>query len=140
MAFHVIADHIRTLSFAIADGILPSNEGRGYVLRRILRRAVRFGRALGFREPFFFNLADTVALHFGDVFPELRRRIPRVREAILSEETSFNETLDRGIEIFENEVRELRTARVLPARRPRRSRPTTGTRNPEDESRRAPPG
>ena len=74
VAFRVIADHIRTLSFAIADGIQPSNEGRGYVLRRILRRAVRYGRSLGFHEPFFYKLVDVLALTMGDVFPELRAR------------------------------------------------------------------
>ena len=104
VAFRVIADHIRTLTFAIADGILPSNEGRGYVLRRILRRAVRFGRSLGFHEPFFYKLADVVAQHFGGVFPEARQRLPRARETILAEETNFNATLDRGIRIFEEEI------------------------------------
>src|SRR6187401_1726492 len=74
IAFRVIADHIRTLSFAIADGILPSNEGRGYVLRRILRRAVRYGRTLGFHQPFFFKLVDTLAQLMGEVFPEIRAK------------------------------------------------------------------
>ena len=74
VAFRVIADHIRALSFAIADGIIPSNEGRGYVLRRILRRAVRYGRTLGFHEPFFFKLVDVVAKTMGDVFPEVRAK------------------------------------------------------------------
>src|SRR5206468_8154100 len=74
IAFRVIADHIRTLSFAIADGIIPSNEGRGYVLRRVLRRAVRYGRTLGFHEPFFFKLVNVVAQTMGDVFPEVRAK------------------------------------------------------------------
>ena len=79
VAFRVIADHIRTLSFAIADGIQPSNEGRGYVLRRILRRAVRYGRSLGFHEPFFYKLVDVLVRTMGDVFPELREKRQTVR-------------------------------------------------------------
>jgi alanyl-tRNA synthetase len=101
VAFRVIADHIRCLSFAIADGIIPSNEGRGYVLRRILRRAVRVGRNLGFREPFFFKLAETVAENFGEAFPELRKNLGRVTKTLKAEEESFNRTLDRGIELFD---------------------------------------
>jgi alanyl-tRNA synthetase len=108
IAFRVIADHIRTLSFAIADGIIPSNEGRGYVLRRILRRAVRYGRALGFHEPFFFKLVDVVAKTAGDVFPELRAKQAPVKETIKREEKAFNKTLDKGIALFEAEA-----ARVL---------------------------
>ncbi|NOU35462.1 MAG: alanine--tRNA ligase [Kiritimatiellaceae bacterium] len=104
IAFRVIADHIRCLSFSIADGIAPSNEGRGYVLRRILRRAVRYGRALGFREPFFYKLADTVADSFGDAFPELRKNADRVQKTLKAEEESFNRTLDRGLDLFEQVV------------------------------------
>jgi alanyl-tRNA synthetase len=105
IAFRVIADHIRTLSFAIADGIQPSNEGRGYVLRRILRRAVRYGRTLGFHEPFFFKLVDVVAQTMGDVFVEVRANQSAVRQTILREEEAFNKTLDRGIARFEERVR-----------------------------------
>ena len=101
IAFRVIADHIRCLSFSIADGIAPSNEGRGYVLRRILRRAVRYGRALGFREPFFYKLSATVADSFGDAFPELRKNADRVQKTLKAEEESFNRTLDKGIWLFE---------------------------------------
>jgi alanyl-tRNA synthetase len=101
IAFRVIADHIRCLTFSIADGITPSNEGRGYVLRRILRRAVRYGRALGFREPFFYKLADTVADSFGEAFPELRKNAARVTKTLKAEEESFNRTLDRGLDLFE---------------------------------------
>jgi alanyl-tRNA synthetase len=104
VAFRVIADHIRALSFAIADGIIPSNEGRGYVLRRILRRAVRYGRTLGFHEPFFFKLVDVVAKTMGNVFPEVRAKQKRIEETIRREEEAFNKTLDRGIKLFENEV------------------------------------
>ena len=108
IAFRVIADHIRSLSFAIADGIIPSNEGRGYVLRRILRRAVRYGRTLSFHEPFFFKLVDVVAKTMGDVFPEIHTRKSNIKETIRREEEAFNKTLDRGIELFEREV-----ARIL---------------------------
>ena len=101
IAFRVIADHIRCLSFAIADGIVPSNEGRGYVLRRILRRAVRYGRNLGFHEPFFYKLVDVVVENFGGVFPELLRNRDRIQATLRAEEESFNRTLDRGIELFE---------------------------------------
>ena len=108
IAFRVLADHIRTLSFAIADGIIPSNEGRGYVLRRILRRAVRYGRTLGFHEPFFFQLVDVVARTMGTVFPELSAQKSKIIETIKREEESFNRTLDKGIDLFEREA-----ARVL---------------------------
>src|SRR5205814_3017415 len=101
VAFRVIADHIRALSFAIADGIIPSNEGRGYVLRRILRRAVRYGHTLGVHEPFFFKLVDVVAKTMGDVFPEIRVEQKRIKEAIRREEESFNATLDEGISVFQ---------------------------------------
>jgi alanyl-tRNA synthetase len=101
VAFRVIADHIRALSFAIADGINPSNDGRGYVLRRILRRAVRYGRALGFHEPFFFKLVDVVAKTMGDVFPEIRAKQKTIEDAIRREEESFNKTLDRGLDLFD---------------------------------------
>jgi alanyl-tRNA synthetase len=104
VAFRVVADHIRTLSFAIADGIQPSNEGRGYVLRRILRRAVRYGRTLGFHEPFFYKLVGVLVRTMGGVFPESGDKQELVRQTIRREEESFNKTLDRGIELFEREV------------------------------------
>src|SRR6266567_4537130 len=107
VAFRVIADHIRALSFAIADGIIPSNEGRGYVLRRVLRRAVRYGRALGFHEPFFFKIADVVVETMGDVFPEVRAKQKTIKETIRREEEAFNKTLDRGIELFNDQIRAL---------------------------------
>jgi alanyl-tRNA synthetase len=107
VAFRVIADHIRALSFAIADGIIPSNEGRGYVLRRILRRAVRYGRTLGFHEPFFFKLVAVVAKTMGDVFPEVRTRQPKIKETIRREEEAFNKTLDTGTKLFEEAVSEI---------------------------------
>src|SRR5437899_2359272 len=100
VAFRVIADHIRTLSFAIADGILPGNNDRHYVLRRILRRAVRYGRTLGFHKPFFHQLVDVLAETMGDVFPEIRARQAHVQEAIRTEEEAFNKKLDNGIGMF----------------------------------------
>ncbi|PYL23402.1 MAG: alanine--tRNA ligase [Verrucomicrobia bacterium] len=104
IAFRVIADHIRALSFAIADGIIPSNEGRGYVLRRILRRAIRYGRSLGFHEPFFCKLVDVVAKTMGDIFPEVRAKQKTVKETIRREEEAFNNTLDIGINVFEQGI------------------------------------
>jgi alanyl-tRNA synthetase len=109
VAFRVIADHIRTLSFAIADGIVPSNDGRGYVLRRILRRAVRCGRTLGFHEPFFFRLVDVVSKTMGEIFPEVRAKQKTIIETIRREEESFNKTLDKGIELFEREAAQERS-------------------------------
>jgi alanyl-tRNA synthetase len=101
IAFRVIADHIRTLSFAIADGIQPGNTDRNYVLRRILRRAVRYGRTLGFKEPFFYKLVDVLADTMGDIFPEIRARKKQVQETIQREEEAFNKTLDSGLQVFE---------------------------------------
>src|SRR6185437_4410180 len=107
IAFRVIADHIRTLSFAIADGIEPGNGERNYVLRRILRRAVRYGRMLGFHEPFFYKLVDVLVVTMGDVFPEIRTNKKRVQDVIRMEEEAFNKTLDRGIALFEEEAGKL---------------------------------
>ncbi len=101
-AYRVIGDHIRTLVFAITDGGMPSNEGRGYVLRRILRRAVRYGRQkLGAPQGFLADLAPTVIEMMGDAFPELRIDPKRVIGIIEDEETSFGKTLDRGIKMFD---------------------------------------
>jgi alanyl-tRNA synthetase len=110
VAFRVIADHIRTLGFAIADGIQPGNTDRNYVLRRILRRAVRYGRTLGFREPFFYKLVSVLADAMGHIFPEIRGKLEHVEEVIQREEEAFNKTLDRGIEQFEEYIREIRDA------------------------------
>ncbi len=97
----VIADHIRALSFTIADGALPSNEGRGYVLRRILRRAARYARQLDQNNPFLYQFVDDVAESLGPVFPELVQKREHVKLVVRAEEESFGKTLDRGLEIFE---------------------------------------
>ncbi|HIB03176.1 MAG TPA: alanine--tRNA ligase [Candidatus Marinimicrobia bacterium] len=102
-----IADHIRMLSFSIADGVLPSNEGRGYVARRILRRAARFGHSMGKEDPFLSNLVETVVELMGDVYPELVEKQSHVEKVIKAEEIGFNETLDRGLEQFDKIVTDL---------------------------------
>jgi alanyl-tRNA synthetase len=104
IAMRVIADHIRTLTHAITDGAMPSNEGRGYVLRRILRRAARYGRKLNFKEPFLYSLSAVVAKTMGKTFPELNERLEHVQRVIKAEEESFNITLDRGLALFEEIV------------------------------------
>jgi alanyl-tRNA synthetase len=105
---NAIADHIRALTFAISDGAMPSNEGRGYVLRRILRRALRLARKLDYNEPLLHNLVGTVVKHFGDVFPELNDKKDFVINVIKAEEESFNLTLDRGIEHFHDVYRSIK--------------------------------
>lgn len=105
VAFRVLADHIRALTFAIADGAIPSNERQGYVLRRLLRRAARFGRVLGMREPFIFKLVKPLVDEMGDTYPEIRARQDYISRVIRSEEENFGRTLDRGIEIFEQKAK-----------------------------------
>ena len=99
-AFRVIADHIRAVVFAITDGAAPANDGRGYVIRRIIRRASRFGRELGVHEPFIHKLVPVVVEVMGDAFGEIKERAEYVATVVESEEASFGRTLDRGIEIF----------------------------------------
>jgi alanyl-tRNA synthetase len=102
--FRVIADHIRMLCFSIADGGLPSNDGRGYVIRRILRRAARFGRTIGLTDPFLFDLVQTVGEIMGETFSEVLKIQPHIEKVIQAEETSFNQTLDRGINHFDKMI------------------------------------
>ena len=104
MAYRVVADHVRALAFAIADGALPSNEGRGYVLRRILRRAARFGRNLGLADPFLYRLVPTLTEEMGAAYPELSTAQDKVEQVIRSEEENFGRTLDHGLELFEDIV------------------------------------
>ncbi|KAK4761778.1 hypothetical protein SAY87_029662 [Trapa incisa] len=108
MAYRVVADHIRTLSFAIADGSCPGNEGREYVLRRILRRAVRYGsEVLKAQEGFFNGLVNVVVQVMGDVFPELKHHEVHIREIIAEEEASFGKTLLKGIEKFKKAAQDV---------------------------------
>jgi alanyl-tRNA synthetase len=103
----VISDHIRTLTFAIADGAVPGNDGRGYVLRRILRRAARYGRKLNLNKPFLFELVKILVDTMGSVFPEIVEKQGYIEKVIKAEEESFNATLDRGIELFEELIKGL---------------------------------
>jgi alanyl-tRNA synthetase len=114
VAMRVIADHIRMLTFAIADGAIPGNDGRGYVLRRILRRAARFGRNLGMHDPFIYRIAAAVVASMGPAFPEIIERQAHIEKVIRGEEESFNQTLDRGLEIFESVVERIGHSRVFP--------------------------
>ncbi|MEO6695821.1 MAG: alanine--tRNA ligase [Ignavibacteria bacterium] len=113
-AINVIADHIRTLTFAIADGAIPSNEGRGYVLRRVLRRAARYGRNLEMHQPFIYELADVLVETMGSVFPEIIEKKDFIKEVIKSEEESFNVTLDRGIKLFNEVADSLNNTKIFP--------------------------
>jgi len=111
VSYRVIADHLRALTFALTDGAVPSNEGRGYVLRRILRRAARYGRQyMNMHEPFLYDLVQPLANHLADAFPELctahaNQNVKHVAELIREEEVSFGKTLDRGIRLFDEAAR-----------------------------------
>src|SRR5262245_51588652 len=116
ISFRVIDDHARAVSFLIADGVMPSNEGRGYVLRRLLRRAARHGRLIGLKDPFLHEVATTVAVVMGDAYPELRTEEQRIREVIRTEEERFGETLDRGLILLEEATDKLKIEKknILP--------------------------
>jgi alanyl-tRNA synthetase len=101
IAMRVISDHIRTLVFSIADGAMPGNEGRSYVLRRILRRACRYARNLGFTEPILYKLTSIISETMGDIFPEVPQNLEHIKRVIKAEEESFLQTLDRGLDRFE---------------------------------------
>lgn len=113
-SMNAVADHVRALSFAIADGAVPSNEGRGYVLRRILRRASRLARKLDYSSPVLYQLVDTLVDNFCDAFPELSDKKDFIKEVIKSEEESFHVTLDRGIKLFNEVADSLKDTRIFP--------------------------
>ncbi|MDK9716629.1 MAG: alanine--tRNA ligase [Trichlorobacter sp.] len=110
VSMRVIADHCRAVTFLICDGALPSNEGRGYVLRRIMRRAARHAKMLGVAEPLLCKMVDAVREMMGNAYPELAEREAYIRKVVLAEEERFNETLDRGLAILNEEVASLRAS------------------------------
>ncbi len=110
----VIADHIRSCSFLVCDGVLPSNEGRGYVLRRIIRRALRHGHQLGVKEAFFHKLVSTLAQVMGEAYPELVAARARVADVLLGEEQQFSRTLENGMAILEDAIATLKDKKMLP--------------------------
>jgi alanyl-tRNA synthetase len=113
-SLRVIADHIRSCAFLIADGVMPSNEGRGYVLRRIIRRAVRHGRKLGAQDVFFYRLVAELAQQMGDAYPELHSQQPVIERVLKQEEEQFVRTLDRGLALLEEALSALGDAKVVP--------------------------
>ncbi|CEO07741.1 alanyl-tRNA ligase [[Clostridium] sordellii] len=108
-SIRIITDHIRSVSFLVADGVLPSNEGRGYVLRRLLRRAARNGKLLGMKEPFLYKLVDEVIAVSGEAYPELVEKAEYIKKVIRIEEEKFNETIDKGSEILASYIEELKS-------------------------------
>lgn len=111
-SLRVIADHIRSCSFLIADGVLPSNEGRGYVLRRIIRRAIRHGHKLGQKEAFFHKLVAALVGQMGDAYPELRALQTQIEKVLLAEEQQFEKTLDKGMAVLEDALKNLKDSVV----------------------------
>ncbi|WP_264194072.1 alanine--tRNA ligase [Marinomonas algarum] len=113
-SLRVIADHIRSCAFMIVDGIIPSNEGRGYVLRRIIRRAIRHGNKLGQKGVFFHKLVDALDVEMGQAYPELTKLKDRIASILLKEEEQFAKTLDQGMKILEDAIANLGDAKVIP--------------------------
>lgn len=111
-SMRVIADHIRSCSFLIADGVIPSNEGRGYVLRRICRRAIRHGHRLGFQAPFFYQLVAPLAEEMGDVYPELNEKRQTIERILQQEELQFERTLEQGLRILEQDMNAMTDATI----------------------------
>ena len=114
IAMRVIADHIRTLAFSIADGAIPGNDGRGYVLRRIIRRASKYARNLGFTKPILYTLVPILTNQMGDIFPEIREQESLIQKIILREEESFLQTLERGLERFSEVISNLPPNSIIP--------------------------
>jgi alanyl-tRNA synthetase len=114
VSHRVIADHLRATSFLIADGVLPSNEGRGYVLRRIMRRAMRHAHMIGCREPLMFRLVPALVQQMGSAYPELVRAQPLITETLKLEETRFKQTLERGLRLLDEETAGLSSGTALP--------------------------
>jgi alanyl-tRNA synthetase len=114
-ALRVLVDHLRSTSFLIADGVLPSNEGRGYVLRRILRRAVRYGKRLGVNEPFLSELLPVLVSQMKSAYPEIEQRAPVIKEILKEEEEKFFVTLDKGLHLLDEVFAKLGSAKTLPA-------------------------
>jgi alanyl-tRNA synthetase len=111
-SLQVIADHIRSCSFLIMDGILPSNEGRGYVLRRIIRRAVRHGHKLGAKSLFFYRLVAPLVVQMGEAYPELKKAQSHIEQVLKKEEEQFSKTLDNGLKVLEEAIKTLKTSEI----------------------------
>src|SRR5262249_3739043 len=116
VSHRVIADHLRASSFLIADGVLPSKEGRGDVLRRIMRRAMRHAQMLGCKEPLMWRLVATLVQQMGAPFPELLRAQPLITETLRLEEANFKQTLERGLRLLDEELERLRPGEALPGK------------------------
>ncbi len=110
----VIADHLRASSFLVADGVLPANEGRGYVLRRIMRRAMRHAHLLGAQDPLMHRMVSALTAEMGNAFPELIRAKPLIEETLLREETNFRRTLDKGLKLLDAEIADMQDGDILP--------------------------
>ena len=123
-AHRVLADHGRAMAFIVAEGVAPSNEGRGYVLRRIIRRAVQHGLRIGMRSPFLAGLSDTVIEQMGGMYPEVQQHREEIHRVLTAEEERFSETLERGMKLFEQASARARSAATTPSRsrRPTASR------------------
>ncbi|MES2997894.1 MAG: alanine--tRNA ligase [Pseudomonadota bacterium] len=113
ISLRVIADHIRSSAFLISDGVLPGNEGRSYVLRRIIRRAIRHGHKIGLHRPFFYHLVGPLAQQMGQAYPELAKQQKSIEKVILQEERQFARTLTHGLKLFEQEVAKLKAKKQL---------------------------